>query len=113
MACFLPLGLRVRCRSGLVLVAGVVTWGAWRFHGARHRGRGLWLAGFCAWWCIGVCRIGSKLLQGLLDALQGFAYCFPDGAARCVGLSNALHLVELLKEILLVLWERFVGLVSG
>jgi len=103
MTCFLPLGLRVRCRSGLVVVAGVVTWGAWRFHGARHRGRGLRLAGFCAWWCVGVSRIGCKLYQGLLDVPQGFAYYFPDGTARCVGLSNALHLVELLKKVLLML----------
>ena len=58
-------------------------------------------------------RVTGELHQGVLNVPQGFAYYFPYGAARCVSLTDALHLVELLKEILLVLWKRVFGLIHS
>ena len=52
---------------------------------------------------MGVSRVNSELHQGVLNALQSLADYFPYGAARCVSLTNALHLIELLKKVLLVL----------
>ena len=58
-------------------------------------------------------RVSSELHQGVLNAPQSLADYFPYGAARCVSLADALHVVELLKEILLELWEWVFGLIRG
>ena len=58
-------------------------------------------------------RVSSELHQGVLNAPQSLADYFPYGAARCVCLADALHLVELLKKILLVLWEWVFGLIRS
>ena len=58
-------------------------------------------------------RVSSELHQGVLNAPQSLTDYFPYGAARCVSLADALHLVELLKKILLVLWEWVFGLIRG
>jgi len=57
--------------------------------------------------------VSSELHQGVLNAPQSLTDYLPYGTARCVSLADALHLVELLKKILLVLWEWVFGLIRG
>ena len=58
-------------------------------------------------------RVNSELHQSILNTPQGLADYFPYGTARCVALADALHLIELLEKVLLVLWESVFGLIRG
>ena len=58
-------------------------------------------------------RISGKLHQGVFNVPQSLTDYLPYGTARCVSLADALHLVELLKKILLVLWEWVFGLIRS
>ena len=60
-----------------------------------------------------VSRVGGEMHQGVLNAPQSLADNLPYRTAWCMSLASALHLVELLKKILLVLWEKVFGLIRS